>query len=77
MFIGFTDEWKCTSFSVDEERYITKALSFSLGECSISITYFEETLVERGIIPSILLSEKEVLMMPLKNSPNVTLKKKK
>ena len=76
-FLGFADEWICPDLSVDEERNIAEALSLSLGKRSISAACSEETLVERGIIPSISFSEKEASVMASNNSPNATFKGEK
>ncbi|KAK9219939.1 hypothetical protein WN943_008586 [Citrus x changshan-huyou] len=71
------NEWICPDLSVDEERNIAEALSLSLGKRSISAACSEETLVERGIIPSISFSEKEASVMASNNSPNATFKGEK
>ena len=48
-----------------------------MGKRSISAACSEETLVERGIIPSISFSEKEASVMASNNSPNATFKGEK
>ncbi|KAK9214635.1 hypothetical protein WN944_006631 [Citrus x changshan-huyou] len=70
-------EWICPDLSAEEERNIAKSLSLSLGKCSISVACSEETLVKRGIIPSISFFYKEASAMDLNNSTNATLKGEK
>lgn len=59
---------------MDEERNKAKDLRISLDKRNISITCSEETLIERGIIPSISL---EASTMASNKSPSVILKGEK